>query len=96
MSPLIQKVLSDENFPSHPRVKIGEDKGKPIYSFFIPPEEFYQEGEKVFANYLNSDGKPMRYVFRFGKYNVDEWCKRHEKELTGDFEMLIVGTEFIR
>lgn len=94
MSPLIQKVLSDENFPSHPRVKIREEKGKPIYRFFIPPEEFYEENGVVYANFTNSDGKKMRYYFRFGKYNVDEWCKRHEKELTGEFEMLIVGTEF--
>lgn len=96
MTDLIQKVISDDHFPSHPRVKVGEDKGKPLYQFFIPTNEFYQEGDKVFANFVNGTGKSMRYVFRFGKYNVDEWCKRHGKELTGEFEMLIVGTEFVR
>jgi hypothetical protein len=95
MTPLIQRVLADESFPSHPRVQIGEEKGKPVYQFYIPPEEFYQEGEKVFANFTNSDNKKMRYVFRFGKYNVDKVLERMGKELTyGEFECLIVGTEF--
>jgi len=94
MSPLIQKVLSDENFLTHPRVKVGEDKGKPVYRFFIPPEEFYEEIDKVYANFKNSEGKDMRYYFYFSKFNVDKFLVKHGKELTGDFEMLIVGTEF--
>lgn len=95
MTPLIERMLKDESFPSHPRIQIGEEKGKPVYRFYIDPETFYQEDGKVFANFVNSDNKEMRYVFRFGKYNVDKVLERMGKELTyGEFECLIVSTEF--
>lgn len=38
----IQQILAHPKFPERPGVKIGQDdKGKPIWRFFIAPEEFY-------------------------------------------------------
>jgi hypothetical protein len=94
MTELIKKVLNDENFPSHPRLQIGMKDGKPEYRFHISQDSFYEQDGKVYAPFMNSDGKSMRYVFRYGKYNMDEVFARIGKERKGDFEHLIVATEF--
>ena len=98
MTPLIQRVINDPDFPDRLNPSTVDKDGKPkriTYKPRIPLEEYYQEGEKVFANFVSSDNKEMRYVFRYGKYNVDSVLKKLGKDLThGDFECLIVGTEF--
>lgn len=94
---LIDKVWNDKNFPSHPRREIGKDKdGKPIYQFYLDKGLFYTEGEMVYVNFISSEHKSMRYKFYFAKYNLDEYYTRHSIPLKGEFEMLIVGTEFIQ
>lgn len=94
MSELIQKVLRDENFPSHPRVQIGSKDGKPEYRFHIAPELLYEQDGKVYAPFVSSDGRSMRYIFRYGKYNMDNVFERMGKDKKGNFEHLIVATEF--
>ena len=54
----------------------------------------YVEGGRVYQNFVNSDGKPMRRYFYFGKYNLDG----HYVEppfSRGTVEVLVYGAEFI-
>ena len=95
MTPLISRVIADENFPSHPRVQIGTVDNKPVYLFHIAPELFYERDNKVYAPFISSNGSPMQYVFRYGKYNLDKVLSKMGKPSSGDFEHLIVETEFI-
>ena len=93
---LIQKVFNDKTFPTHPRIKIGEDKdGKPIYRFFLDISNAYVLDNKVKIDFISEAGKKMRYSFYFAQMNVDDLLKRLNQPLQGDFEMLQIGTEFV-
>ena len=90
----IDKVFNDKEFPSHPRIKVGEKNNKPIYSFFLDKASAYVQDGKVKCDFVNSMGQQMRYSWYYANYNVDRILERMNKELQGDFKMLITGTEF--
>ncbi len=85
---LINRVWNDKDFLRTPRKEIGRDKDdKPTYQFWIDKDKFYVEGEKVYADFINSKNEPMRYVFYINKYNL------HQDQPS---EVLICGTEFVQ
>ena len=57
----------------------------------------YAEGNRVYQNIVNTDGKPMRRYFYFGTYNMDgKYVDISKKpQIRGDFEVLVNGAEFI-
>ena len=104
--PLITRVFNDPDMLKNPSITVGKDKeGKPIKKFHIPIEEFYVEGETVYANFMSTPfnflgqenpAKKMRYKFWFAKYNLDWWFELRGLPKVGEFENLIVGTEFCK
>lgn len=95
---LISRVLADPDFPDRLNPSKVDKDGKPkkfVHSPRIPLEEYYEGDNKVYANFTNSDGRAMRYIFRYGQYNVDKVLTNMGKPPAGNFECLIVATEFL-
>jgi len=54
----------------------------------------YEQNGKVYQDFVNSDGKPMRRCFRYAKFNCDGKFVKGEL-IRGDFDVLIWSAEFI-
>lgn len=92
-------------------IEIVKGKEQPIYTFYLDQKDayvvenndvskFYTNGTKVFKdcvclNFNDSNNNPMRYLFWFSTYNLDEWYIKNGKPAKGNFEMLLMATEKI-
>jgi hypothetical protein len=77
---LINRVFSDPDFPE--RQKINKNSA-------------YVLDNRVCWDFTSSANEKMRYCCYFGKYNLDEWFIKNNKPVRGEFENLIIRTEFI-
>jgi hypothetical protein len=77
---LIDKVFNDPDFPE--RKKNCKD-----FSYVVD--------NRVFWDFTSSIGDKMRYCCYYGKYNLDSYFAKIGKPTRGEFECLIIGTEFI-
>lgn len=90
-------------------IQLVGDKEKPIYSFYKDKSDAYVvENKDVSSHYTNAKvfkdcvcidsidtcEKKFKYVFWFSTYNLDEWYIKNGKPVKGNFEMLIMGTEY--
>ena len=95
---MIARVLADPHI--FPRMKVGEQNGKPIYSSPFKESEFYIENEAVYVNFTSSTGELMRFKYQYHSYDTSEYCAKHNVPLgeqpdTQPFEMLITSSEFL-
>ena len=63
----------------------------------VSKEGLYVSYGRVYQNFINSDGKPMRRRFYFATFNCDGKYKdiSVRPQIRGDFEVLIYGAEFL-
>lgn len=63
----------------------------------LSKEGLYVSYGRVYQDFTNSDGKPMRRRFHFSKYNMDGKYKdiSVRPQIRGDFEVLVYGAEFL-
>jgi len=95
---MIDKVWNSPHMLKHPSKNhptLKDKEGKNIKVFAIDKEEFYCEGENVYANFSCTNGERRRYKFYFQQFNIDEKLKRMGKELIGNFESLMVEIEVV-